>query len=363
MSDRSTLALLFGLCLTLSACQDTTSTPQSIRPVRVAEAVQLGDQLVQSFPGLAAATQEINLSFQVNGPLIERPAQVGTDVIQDQVLARIDPKDYVLRVKAAEGQLAQAEAALRRSKNDYDRIVRIQTEDPGATTEKAVDQARQNLDSAQAVVLSAAADLEVANNQLDYTTLRAPFGGKITATFVDNYQTVQAKQEILRLLDTSKIEMTIYVPESSMPLMTGKNSIQATFDLYPNRSIEAAIKELGTEASSVTRTYPITLIMEPPADITIFPGMAGKAVLKAPKPDGSAVGVQVPASAVASDKYGRDYVWVVDRRANEVLRRYVTLGSLQDNGLTVSEGVQAGEWVVTAGVHYLHEGQKVEVMR
>ena len=92
---------------------------------------------------------------------------------------------------------------------------------------------------------------------------------------MENFEDVQNKQAILRLLDDSKIEMIIDIPEHLIINAAYVKDAFVVFDAFPGREIAATIKEIGTEASSTTRTYPVTLIMDQPEDIRILPGMTG----------------------------------------------------------------------------------------
>jgi RND family efflux transporter MFP subunit len=183
------------------------------------------------------------------------------------------------------------------------------------------------------------------------------------ATFVENFAEVATGQEIVRLVDTSLVEMEVSLPERMMVELKNVNEIVVVFDLFPNHEILARIKERGDEASAVTRTFPVTLIMDPPDDVMILPGMAGEATFRVRNRGQIGEGVIVPPSAVASDRYGRNYVFVLDPKASEVYQRGVEVEGLADDGMILRQGLKAGERVVTAGVHYLTEGQKVEVMK
>ncbi|HJP34898.1 MAG TPA: efflux transporter periplasmic adaptor subunit, partial [Gammaproteobacteria bacterium] len=69
----------------------------------------------------------------------------------------------------------------------------------------------------------------------------------------------------------------------------------------------------------------------------------------------------VPVSATFAQ--GDDtFVWVVDPASKTVAKRKITLGMLTNTGIGVMEGLSTGEWVATAGVHFLTEGQKVRLM-
>lgn len=71
----------------------------------------------------------------------------------------------------------------------------------------------------------------------------------------------------------------------------------------------------------------------------------------------------MPGTAVFSpEATEQSFVWVIDEATMTVARRPVKVDSLSDTGVTVGEGLQPGEWIATAGVHYLKEGQKVRIL-
>ena len=354
------LTLLVAGCGKEKAPEQTVARP--VKAIKVGDVAQVGGR---SFPGQAKATQEVNLSFRVSGPLITFPAKVGDDVEQGRVLARIDPRDYQVNLSNVQGQLDRAKAKLARAESEYKRELKIFQEDPGATSKAAVDRKREQRDSARADIKSLEASVTAAKDQLSYTYLRAPYKGTITATYVENFEDVRPKQAIVRVLDPSRIEMIINIPENLISNAPYVTKVFVRFDAFPEQEIEATIKEIGREASQTTRTYPVTLIMDQPQGIKILPGMAGKTVrVEGDLPDQvTSAGIEVPVSATFSpDESGKTYLWVIDDQTKTVKRREIKTGRLTDRGITVQEGLKAGEWVATAGAHYLREGQQVRIL-
>ena len=204
------------------------------------------------------------------------------------------------------------------------------------------------------------ASVDAARDALSYTHLKAPFAGTIVAAYVENFEYVQARQPIVRLLDASRIEFTVNVPESVISLVTLVEDIRVRFDVFPDLNIPAEIQEIGTEASETTRTYPVTLILDQPENVRILPGMAGKVTAKSPKSGvAKSPDMIVPLSAVFSPAQDQNYVWVIEPQANTVSRREVRLGMPLSSGVVVEDGLAAGELIATAGVLFLTEGQAV----
>jgi RND family efflux transporter MFP subunit len=350
--------------LLVAACAPEPESAKQPRSVKAMQVVAPSALTSRSFPGRAEAGQDVNLSFRVAGPLIELPAAVGDKVKQGDLVARIDPTDYQSVVSSLEGQLQSAQAAANRAQADLDRIEKTFREDPGATTEMALDRARQLRDSTAATVRSTGATVAGARDQLSYTSLSAPFDGEVVETYVENFETVVPMQLVLRIVDPTRIEFTISVPENQIGYAPYITSVQVSFDALPGIKVTAVIKEISKEASQATRTYPVTLAMDQPEGVEILPGMAGEALLEAELPEDSvSVGIQIPTTALfAEDDTEKSYVWVIDQATNTLERREVQTGELSEFGILIRSGLEAGDWVVVAGASLLSAGEEVSVL-
>ena len=403
------LLLLGGMV----GCEKEEPVKDVVRPVRAMKVADVAGVSGRVFPGRAQATEEVNLSFRIAGPLVERLVKVGDSVEKGALIARIDPRDFETSLANITSNLAQAQAQLKamrvarpeeinrlraalasakaeqaKATADYRRVEQLYANDNASKAD--LDQARALRDVAREGVRSATESLRIgrrgarpedieamqaniramqaqqkrAQDALEDTWLRAPFAGYIAQTFVENYQDVRAKQPIVRLLDLSRIEMVVNIPESLISLTPYVKDIEVRFDAFADRVIPATLKEVGTEASETTRTYPVTLIMDQPEDIKILPGMAGKTTARVDLPDDTvSKGVEVPVSALFAGKGEQQFVWVIDDNTKTVRRREVSVGELTSRGITVTKGLTPGEWIATAGVHYLREGQKVRLLQ
>ncbi len=354
--------------------------PKGEEKPRLVRAIKIGDaQLDYAWvPGKAKATRSLELSFRVGGRMIERPVFVGDALKEGDLVARIDPVDYELEVRNAEGQLENANANLRAAETDLQRVLNIQQQDAGAVAQTTIDRAREERDRALANIKSLEAAVKTAEVRLQRTELRAPFDGTVVARYVEAFEDVKPKEPIVRMVDTSSIEFVVNLPGSEISLLRDLTNIRVRFDPFPDREIPAEIKEVGTEASLTTRTFPVTLIMDQPEDIKILPGMAGQANADYAPEEGKS-NIVVPVAATITEERGSEaalegrpdaapgpaerpsYVWVINEETMTVERRQVKVGALRAAGITVEEGLKLGEWVVTAGASYLEPGQKVRI--
>jgi RND family efflux transporter MFP subunit len=371
MKNRLTGSITFiAAMLTFVACGEKEVTQKdTVKPVK---AIQVGDEQAfggRWFPGQAEAAEEANLSFRVSGTLQEFPVKLGEEVRKGALLARLDPHDYQVALNDAEANLRKAQAGLDLAESEFARVDRIWQKDPGAVSKSMVDVRKAELDTARAQVVSAQAAVDNARDKLSYTSLRAPYSGTVGEKFVENFEDVQAKQQIVRVLDTRNIEFRVQIPET---LMTHTDKVHqagafVVFDAFPGIEVPARIKEIGKEASRTTRTYPVTLIMKQPKDFKVLPGMAGKArgnreAARRIARETGMEGVEIPMSATFAGEGGKTYVWVIDPQTKKVSRREVNVVNLTEKGAMVS-GLEPGEWIATAGVNILVQDQQVRILQ
>ena len=263
-------------------------------------------------------------------------------------MARLDPRDY-------ENTLTRAKAERDRAQAQLSRVT--EAAQTGAVSRQDVDDARARFNQSEAQV-------RIRQKAVDDTRLVAPFDGVVSQTFVDNFQNVRVKQPVIRFLDVSSIEMVINIPEDRINLAPYATDVRVRFDAIPGVEVPATIKEVGNEASTATRTYPVTLSMEPAAGVDVKPGMAGEATARVDLPDSRAGGIEIPTAAIFSPddiEGGKAFVWIVDGETETVHRREVTTGQITLRGGMLVTGIEPEERVVIAGVSYLREGQKVRI--
>jgi RND family efflux transporter MFP subunit len=340
--------------------QAPLTTQEVVRPVRTMILGIAPESGRRAFPGQAEANEEADLSFRLAGSLIELSANIGDTVKKGQVLANLDPTDFQVRLRDAEAELSSAEANLEvanvmltRSRNLFEKRAGPQVD---------VDRAAAQVESTKANVAALRTKRDIAQSELSYAQLTAPFDGIIAARYVQNYHTVQARQPILRLLDTSRIKFGVDLPETVMPLLPYVKEIWVTFQAAPGNKLPATIQEISHEASRSTRTYRVTVVMnQPEGGVRILPGMSGELRARVEPPSTQPAAMEVLAPALFEDSDEKTCVWVVDTSTMTVHRQPVKTSRPTTAGFLV-EGLKVGQTVVTAGVHYLKEGQKVRIM-
>ncbi len=348
----SLLALLL-LLLTPGCGGEIEKPAPQVRPVKAVQVASPGAFQGQGLPGRAAATKEVNLAFEVSGIVVQIPVAKGDRVAAGDVLARLDPRDY-------QNSLNSAEAELKRAQAQYERV--LKASESGAV-------AQQDVTDAKAVLDIAAADVDIKRKALEETVIEAPFEGVVSQVFADDFQRVSAKEAILRLLDDSAIDFTVQLPERALPYMPYVKDFAVTFDVFRDTPLSATLKELGSEASQATRTFPLTLTLGQPEGFRILAGMTGTASAQLEFDEETQLpanlpipGVKVPSAALFEHE-GQSCIWVYSEETGTVARKAVDPSGFASDGVYLNLGdLEGSEWIVVAGVQFLEEGQKVRLL-
>ncbi len=353
--------LIIALSIALTGCWEEDVVEEEQGPRRVV-AVQVGvtDFLGErEFAGRARAAREAALSFRVAGQLSERSVHVGDYVRKGDTIAVLDPGPFQADVSRLGADLAAAKASFQASDEQYGRIMKLV--ESGTYSEARGDTARGSRDSSAARVDSVRSALKRAELDLSYTVLNAPYDGRVVAVYAEDFEEVRAKEQIARVLDVSKVEITIDVPETLIAFAPLVDEMTVTFDAFPDVELVGVIKEIGSEASLTTRTYPVTLIMDQPDGVVVLPGMSGRARTSKVSDADQASAIVVPASAVRPMDAGSEKlaVWVVDENTNTVSLKPVEVGRILSFGMEITNGISPGEWIVTAGTFSLQPDQEV----
>ena len=343
---RSLAIVAIGVSLVLAGCgQDEVVEKEPI--VRAVKVVTVGgDSGTQqrTFPGRVQALDQVDLSFRVDGPLIEFPDE-GDFVSKGKLIARIDPRDYRISLSAARAEVERTDADFRRYSALYEK---------DAVSKAQLDQALAARDVARAQLDQAEADL-------GDTSLRAPFTGRVAATFIENFQDVKAKEPVLSFINVNQVEIVVDVPEnivSSFRTVQLDSKFAARFDAAPGREFETRVNEVATQADPRTQTFRVTFILPQPEGLNVLPGMTAN--VKRYAPPGENVEIVVPAVAIFADGAGSPQVWVVDRTTGRVERRPVRTGELSGaDSIVVLEGLEPGEDIAVSAVTQLHDGMTV----
>jgi RND family efflux transporter MFP subunit len=325
-----------------------------IRPVKLMTLNEDKSGATRELLGVITAAESVELGFEVQGRIIELPITEGEKVAKGDLLARLDPADYLAAYNAAKSNQTAMSSAYLRAKKIFDL---------GAGSQAEVDLTLRNFQVAKE-------EVKRAEKAVKDTKIISPFTGEIAIKIADNYKNVSAKESILLLHDLSRLEVDVIVPEQDVVHIRQGFSLQERTDrarpevelsAMEGKRFPARFKSFSTAADPVTRTYLVTLSLDNDEASTILPGMTAKVILHSPKNGVSELGVtgfMVPVSAVAGDGQ-KAYVWRVAADTMQVSQVPIELGLMMGTEIRALNGLNEGDRIAISGVHHLREGMKV----
>jgi len=333
------------LAISCGKNSEETAEKDTVRPVKAYVIQDLKETVSRTYPGVSSPVNSATITFEVPGKITMIAAEVGKKVKKGDLLARLDDRDF-------KNTLSKALSEKTRSQAHYNRI-------KNAAAGGAVSQ--QDLTNALAAYEAAKASYEIARKALDDTSIYAPFDGEIVARYVERHENVSPKQPIVRIIDNSKMEMTVNLPERIRLAVDEISEVWVELDAFKNKKIPAIIYKIGSEPSKTTGTYPVTVRYEQSDDIKLIPGMVGKVGGFARLKEKDYF-VSVPPLSLLKEK---DKTYVFKILSDKTLKKQeVTLFNrfpMNADGVPV-KGLRKGEIIVAAGANAVHEGMKVKML-
>jgi RND family efflux transporter MFP subunit len=277
----------------------------------------------------------------------------GSWVRQGQVLATVDRSVQSQNAAqlAAQVRVARADAAL--AQNEFERSQALVGR--GFVSKADLDRKKAARDAAVARVSVAEATLNSMRAQIGRLDIRAPRSGLILARNVEVGQVVSpGSGALFRLAEGGEMEMRAQMPQEDLA--------------YVREGMAASVTPTGTDRSFTGRVWQVAPMIDPqtrqgqvrilvPYDPAIRPGAFAEAKIGA----GGTTAPLLPQSAVLSDEQG-NYVYIINSK-NEVERRNVKIGTVDDQGVTIASGISGQEAVVLSAGPFLNPGQKVSPKR
>lgn len=350
----ASITAIFILCFSfiLSGCTKTEPAKEEIPLVRAQAVNTNAPGQGANYSGEVRGRYETQLAFQVSGKISKRNVELGSIVQPGDVLMEIDAKDIAQTVNISSAQVASAQSQLSLAESNLERYRKLYEQ--GAVSSMQLDQYQNAYEVAAAAARQASAQYTQGANQLGYSSLVADSAGVIASVNAEAGQVVSAGQSVITLVKDGEREIEINVPENRIDEMRNAGHIQISFWALPGATAEGKVREISPVADKATRTYKVRIsLVNPPPGVNL--GMtANVTVAKA----NSSSATYIPLSAIYQTG-DTPNVWVI--QDGIVHLRPIKVGVFGNQQVQVSEGLQDGDMIVTAGVQKLREGQKVRL--
>ncbi|WP_057971770.1 efflux RND transporter periplasmic adaptor subunit [Lysobacter antibioticus] len=342
-------ALALACVLGLSACKGGAGAAEAQAkeakdkaseavPVEVAQATRRA--IAASYTGTAPleARAESQVVAKTSGVALAVMVEEGQHVQAGQVLVRLDSA-------RAELQAAQTNATMRKLEANYARSKQLAEQRLLSANDN--DQLRYDLENARAAN-------RMANLELSYAKVEAPISGIVASRSIKTGNFVQINSPIIRIVDTSRLEATLNVPERELATLKAGLPVQMQVDAMPGKVFTGTVDRVAPVVDSGSGTFRVICAFE--GGGTLQPGMFGRLRIDY---DNRADALVVPRAALLDDE-GDPAVFVV--RGKKVSRVPVKLGYLDGAWAEVRDGLKLGEQVVVAGKTALREGTEVQLI-
>ncbi len=340
------LAVFLG-CVALTGCAgkagdapDKQDKPQAEEAIPVEVVPVARRPVAASYAGTAPleARAESQVVAKTSGVALQVLVEVGQQVRAGQVLVRLDSA-------RAELQAAQSEAQLRKLEANYNRSRQLASQQLLSAND--LDQLKFDLENARAVN-------RMARLELSYANVLAPISGVIAERSIKPGNFVQINTPIFRIVDTSRLEATLNVPERELATLKGGLPVQLGVDALPGQVFQGRVDRVAPVVDSGSGTFRVVCAFD--GGGLLQPGMFGRMKIDY---DQRADALTVPRNALLEDD-DDPAVFVV--RGDKAARVPVKLGYYDGPWVEVRDGLKPGDRVVTAGKVALREGSKVQVI-
>lgn len=346
-----------GVVVLAAGCSE--DKPEGVAPtppVKLFALPQADETPFRSFPGEVTAQDNVRLSFDVAGRLVDFPVYDGKVVQAGQLVGRLDQGDF----RAA---LDSAQARFNAAQQEFERARTLRQRNVIAANE--LDRQREAFEVAEAA-------LRTAQKAFNDTQLTAPMKGRISRRFVRNFQNVQAREPVVLLQNISTLDIDVQVPEALMALVNrnvtaaeANQLIEARveFAAVPGEQFPLTLRSFATQANPSSRTFLVSFTLHPPEDRNILPGMTCTVSLRFRNADGTPVAqpglYQIPVRALRTAE-GKTWVWRWDARTGQVSRVPVEMVALAGESVQIrSADLKSGDELVASGVRFLSDGMTV----
>lgn len=291
-----------------------------------------------SFPGTYEAQKETKLSAESQGKINQISVEVGSHVRKGQLLIQLDNSLLKLQLESADVQIEQLQADVNRFiiLADADAIQKIQ------------------LEKAQFALKAAKIQRSTLIEQLNKTSIKAPFDGIITAKLTEVGAFAAPGVPLLQLSDIATLRFTVNVSERDLSHFIESKVYKVSADAFPSLSLSGRTILIGSKAT-MGSSFPVQLEVKNTANFNIKSGMFGKAIIHT---GDQKMGILIPSSAIVGTSTKRQ-VYVI-KNAKATLQT-IKIDHYINNKAVVLSGLSSGDQIVTKGLHNLYNGAKVKI--
>lgn len=360
------LALLAALCAGCGGSNEQAVEPPPL-PVTVLTVVAANVPVSQVFVAQTQSSQAVNIQARVSGFLDRRVYREGAMVKAGQILFEMDKKPFQAQVDGAAAALQRHQAALEVAEANLARVKPLVEQN--ALSQKELDDAKGQYEQAAAAVAQSKAQLEAAQLDLSYATIRSPVDGVSSFAAVADGTYLDAQNAQLTTVSVlSPMWINFSLSENELNRMRRERS-EGLVEVPKNGQFDVEIELVDGSVfphkgkitfadpsfNADTGTFLIRAVVDNPEGILRPNQYVRTRVMGAIRPNA----IMIPQRAVQLNSQGH-YVWVVDSD-DKVELRPVIVGDWDGDNWVIDQGLSSGDRVVVDGSQRLAVGKSVTV--
>ena len=303
---------------------------------------------ILSSVGSISAVQGAVVSAELAGTVSEINFENGGEAKKGEVLMRLDTSQEEALLRSAEAEAQLAKTDLERSRD--------------LAMKNVVSSAE--LDSAQSKFRRLSAVVDQMRSSIAKKSLIAPFDGQLGIRQVNVGQTITAGQQVVQLTALDPVYVDFALPQQNVSQLTPGLEIQVRTDAAPGHEFKGKITAINSMVDAVTRNVTVQGTLENP-DHALHPGMFAKVDVVLPQKGKTLV---IPGSAVSYAPFG-DSVFVIEKtkdpktgqESQTIRQQFVRVGEARGDFVAITQGLKAGETIVSTGVFKLRNGMPVTI--
>ncbi len=299
-------------------------------------------------PGTVVSLNDARIAAEIEGVLTWL-AEVGDAVTAGQVIARIDPRLMNVALKRARAEVGRLEAELTYREQQLERHQELaKTNNASATL---LDESRAQRDAVQHQLADARAQLERAEGDLARTQIRAPFAGHVTERPASVGEYVAVGEDVLRLVDTQRIEIALPAPIALTPFIAPGLEVTVRNGTVEHRHPVRTVVPVGDQVSRMVEVRLSAVAAD---------WLVGTPVQVSLPRDTPRTAVAVPRDALV-ERGGKSLIYKVsgEGTAEQIDARIVATVGLW---VGIADGIEPGDKVIVRGAERLAPGQPVEII-
>lgn len=360
----SLFTMAFSSVLLLNGClkKNETAVPQAMQKphVMIEKAAYKPYTERFNFPGRVDAVNTVTLKARVAGFLKDRLFEEGDIVKKGQLLFTLEREPFEAKVTEASANLTKMEADAKNAKLNLDRALELRK--TGNISQATLDAREAENSIAKGQVLQAQAALNLAKLDLSYTSIKAPFTGKIGLADYSAGEYLPVNTTLATIVSYDPTYVLFSVSERELLSMQNAGILRQDND---NLAVSLVMADSSVYRYSGQINFTDVVVDDSTDTVkmrAVFPNptkqlISGQFVSVLLEYDSPVEKILIPQAALMSSVSSK-YVYVVDAQ-NKIVNKPVVVGMEQGKDIVVLDGLEAGERVVVNGLQKVRPGQEV----